>query len=102
MKPDSFRWASGEDHTISYESSPGNKRAFCRTCGSVAPISTSYGAVRVPGGALDDDPGIAPEVILFSKSKAGWCGADAASQVFADAGPREFWSDVVRRVYASG
>ena len=102
VKPDSFRWASGEDHTISYESSPGNKRAFCRTCGSVAPISTAYGAVRVPGGALDDDPGIAPEVILFSKSKAGWCGADAASQVFGDAGPGEFWSDVVRRLYASG
>jgi hypothetical protein len=101
VRRDSFRWVSGEDHRIAYESSPGNERAFCRTCGAVAPIETSYGAVRVPGGALDDDPGLAPEVILFSQSKAGWCAADAASRIFADAGPPEFWSGVVQRLYAS-
>lgn len=105
VKRDSFRWLSGEDRVIAYESSPGNKRAFCGTCGSVAPIATalspaSFGAVRVPGGALDDDPGIAPAAVLFSQSKAGWCAADAASQVFADAGPQEFWGDVIRRLYA--
>jgi hypothetical protein len=102
VRHDSFRWVSGEGEAVAYESSPGNKRAFCRTCGSVAPISTSYGAVRVPGGALDTDPGVAPEVILFSQSKAGWCAADAASQIFADAGPQEFWSGVIRKLYASG
>jgi hypothetical protein len=58
VKRHSFRWLSGEDRVIAYESSPGNKRAFCGTCGSVAPIATSlsptsFGAVRVPGGALD-------------------------------------------------
>ena len=105
VKRDSFRWLSGEDRVIAYESSPGNKRAFCGTCGSVAPIATSvsptsFGAVRVPGGALDDDPGVAPHVVLFSQSKAAWCAADAASQVFANAGPREFWVDVIRRLYA--
>lgn len=100
VRRDSFRWVSGEDHSVAYESSPGNKRAFCRTCGSVAPIPTSYGAVRVPGGALDDDPGAVPEVVLFAGSKAGWCTADEASQTFADVGPPEFWSGVVRKLYA--
>lgn len=98
VRVDSFRWVSGAEHVATYESSPGNQRGFCRTCGSVAPVRTSYGAVRVPGGALDEDPGVAPEVVLFSASKAGWCTLDAAQQTFTDAGPGEFWSGVVRRL----
>ena len=70
--------------------------SFCR---SVAPLRTSYGAVRVPGGALDDDPGIVPGVVLFSGSKAGWCTADEARQVFPDVGPPEFWAGVVGRLF---
>ena len=102
VKRDGFSWISGEDHTVAYESSPGNKRAFCRTCGSVAPIRTSYGAVRVPGGALDDDPGIVPGVVLFADSEAGWCAADAARQRFADMGPAAFWRDIATRLYGTG
>ena len=98
----SFRWVSGEDRVVAYESSPGNRRAFCGTCGSIAPIQTSYGAVRVPGGALDDDPGVVPGIVLFAESKAGWCTADAARQVFADTGPQEFWSGVVRKLLLPG
>lgn len=96
----SFRWVSGADHTVAFESSPGNKRAFCRTCGSVAPIETSYGAVRVPGGALDDDPGVVPDVLLFTRSKAGWCTAGDAREAFADSGPPEFWGSVVSKLYS--
>ena len=102
VKPGGFRWASGEDQVVAYESSPGNKRAFCRTCGSVAPILTAYGAVRVPGGALDDDPGVVPEVVLFAGSKASWCTAREARQIFPDAGPPEFWGGVVRRLHGLG
>jgi len=102
VRRNNFRWLSGADHVAAYESSPGNKRAFCRTCGSVAPIVTSYGAVRVPGGALDDDPGVVPKVVIFAESKAGWCAADDATQVFADAGPREFWTDVIRKLFGGG
>src|SRR4051812_34967952 len=94
-----FRWLSGEDHAVAYESSPGNKRAFCRTCGSVAPSSTPYGAVRVPGGALDDDPGVAPDVMLFADDEATWCTAGDARQRFPDAGPREFWVGVIRKLH---
>ena len=102
VRRDSFRWLSGEGNVVAYESSPGNSRAFCRTCGSVAPIATAYGAVRIPGGALDDDPGVVPEAILFAASRAAWCTADQASHVFVDAGPPEFWSGVVRRLLADG
>jgi hypothetical protein len=97
-----FRWVSGEDRLVAFESSPGNKRAFCGTCGSVAPSPTAYGAVRVPGGALDDDPGVVTDVLLFTGSKAGWCTADLASQRFVDAGPAEFWGGVVRKLYGVG
>jgi hypothetical protein len=99
VRRDSFRWVSGEDRIAAYESSPGNTRAFCRTCGSIVPCRTTYGAVRVPGGALDDDPGVAPGVTLFSRSKVGWCRADAAAETFPDAGPAEFWGGIVRRLH---
>jgi hypothetical protein len=99
VKIGSFRWLSGEDHVAAYESSPGNQRGFCRTCGCVAPLRTSYGAVRVPGGALEEDPGFAPEVVLFTESKAGWCGVDAARDAFPDSGPPELWAGVVRRLF---
>jgi hypothetical protein len=102
VKHGSFRWISGEDHTVAYESSPGNKRAFCRTCGSVAPIATFYGAVRVPGGALDEDPDVAPEVLLFARSRADWCTADEARQTFPDAGPPEFWGSVMQKLHGGG
>ena len=102
VKRDGFRWVSGEDHVAAYESSPGNKRGFCRTCGSIAPLETAYGAVRVPGGALDEDPGVAPEVLLFEGSRAGWCAADAARESFPDTGPAEFWGRMIAKLHGIG
>jgi hypothetical protein len=98
VRPSSFRWLCGADQTVTYESSPGNQRAFCRTCGAIAPIQTAYGAVRVPGGALDDDPGVAPEVLLYTNGRADWCSIDAVRERFVDSGPAEFWGDVIRRL----
>lgn len=56
----------------------------------------------MPGGALDYDPGVVPDVILFAGSKAGWCTADEARQTFPDVGPPEFWRGVVTRLYDGG
>jgi hypothetical protein len=56
----------------------------------------------VPGGALDEDPGVVPEVMLFAGSKASWCTAGEARQTFPDAGPPEFWGGVVRRLHGRG
>jgi hypothetical protein len=86
-----FRWLSGEDKVETFESSPQNVRGRCRTCGSIAPITTNYGAVRVPGGALDADPGVTPDVVIFERSKAEWCGLETATQRFEGSGPPDFW-----------
>jgi hypothetical protein len=99
VKHNAFRRLTGADQVVTYESSPGNKRAFCRTCGAVAPIAAFYGAVRVPGGALDDDPDVAPEVLLFARSKAAWCAVDAARQTFAESGPPELGGRVMKKLY---
>jgi len=98
VRPESFRWLAGEDQVGSFESSPGNRRGFCRTCGSIAPIRTSYGVVRVPGGALDDDPGASPDVSIFVSSKAGWCAVGVDGPTFPDSGPPEFWRDRLSRL----
>ena len=99
VKPQSFRWLVGDDHVATYESSPGNKRGFCKTCGCVAPVHTSYGAVRVPGGALDADPGVKPDIRLYASSRASWCANDAPEYSFDDAGPQEFWRKALMRLY---
>ena len=73
VRPESFRWLSGADQVATYESMPGNQRGFCRRCGCVAPIATNQGVIRVPGGALDEDPGRTVDTLVFKHSKARWC-----------------------------
>jgi hypothetical protein len=102
VKIASFRWLSGADQISTYESSPGNHRGFCGRCGSVAPVRTSYGAIRVPAGALDEDPGVVPEVWIFSGSTVPWCEAEQAEQRFTDSGPQAFWGTVIRRLHGLG
>ena len=99
VKPQSFRWLAGDDNVAAYESSPGNKRGFCRTCGCVVPVQTNYGAVRVPAGAMDTDPGVKPDAVLYSSSRAGWCANDAPEHSFADAGPQAFWNKALMRLH---
>lgn len=100
VKPRSFRLLAGDDHVQTFESSPGNKRGFCKTCGCVAPVSTSYGAVRVPAGALDSDPGVRPNVVLHADSRALWCANEAPEHRFADSGPQEFWRKALAALYS--
>src|SRR5262249_46524777 len=103
-RPDGFKWIKGEaqgaSHEASPEASPGNRRGFCRICGAVAPIATAYGAMRVPGGALDDDPGVRPDVTLFNTSRAEWCSVETPTNAFADAGPQSFWAGVIGQLFA--
>jgi hypothetical protein len=68
-----FEWVQGESLVTFYESSPGNHRGFCRVCGS--PIVTKFDNAAyygVPLGALDDDPGVRPELHVHVASKAPW------------------------------
>jgi hypothetical protein len=66
-----FRWISGDDHLGHYESSPGGKRSFCITCGTVAPLFMGD-MVIVPAGTFDSDPGIRLQRHIFVGSKAPW------------------------------
>jgi hypothetical protein len=69
-----LKWVRGGDLVSFYESSPGNHRGFCRVCGS--PILSKFDAdtsyYSLPLGALDDDPGIRPELHVHIASKASW------------------------------
>jgi hypothetical protein len=69
-----FRLLAGEDLLTFYESSPGNHRGFCRVCGS--PMLTKFDSdsavLSLPLGALDDDPGIRPQLHVHVASKAPW------------------------------
>jgi hypothetical protein len=69
-----FRVVSGEDAISFYESSPGNRRHFCSTCGS--PVFKHFpkppNFVTVRAGTLDSDPGIRPSGHIWVSEKAPW------------------------------
>lgn len=72
IKPERFRWISGEDFIQGYESSPGRQRCFCKECGSPL-VSTHAGVVsEVVVGTVDGDPGTRPREHIFVGSKAPW------------------------------
>lgn len=64
-------WTAGEAGVRRFESSPGFERAFCGRCGGKVPRRPGDGLVRVPAGALDDDPGLrAPSARRFAAAPA--------------------------------
>jgi hypothetical protein len=68
-----FRWQSGKDDCVPYQSSAQGLRSFCRTCGSVTPmLLEGMGMAVVPAGNLQGDPGIRPQMHIFVGSKAPW------------------------------
>ena len=69
---ENFSWMKGAERAVSYESSPGFTRAFCRTCGSVIPVVDDDEDVAMPAGNLESDCGVRPEAHIFVKSKAPW------------------------------
>jgi hypothetical protein len=78
-----FRFTSGEDSTLPYESSPGSRRPFCRRCGSTLLFhSESDDEVWIAAGSLDTDPGCRPGSHIFVASKAPWLHLDDALAKF--------------------
>ena len=90
-----LRWLAGEALVRSYESSPGNWRAFCTRCGSLMPVLEDEGRhAIIPAGSLDDDPGIAPLVHIHCASRAPWYALPADGLPRFDAfPPPEFWPE---------
>jgi hypothetical protein len=97
VSKEEFNWLTGEDLITTFESSPGNQRAFCRVCGSRIPQSNaSWPFVSIPAGSLDGDPNIAPQVNIFTASKAPWCSIDESIPSAPDRGSEEFWAEFMR------
>ncbi len=74
IKTDDLRWVRGEDLVKYFESSPGQHRGFCSTCGSNL-FTRFTAAPHVLGlalGILDDDPGARPVCHVFVDDKAPW------------------------------
>ncbi|MEY9389195.1 hypothetical protein ABIF93_007452 [Bradyrhizobium japonicum] len=70
---DKFRFVSGEDMMVAYESAPGSFRHRCKTCGCLTPGKASYlPTVSIPAGLLDDDPDVRPRLHVFTSSRAPW------------------------------
>ena len=73
-----FHWLSGEDLVETYEAPllvapPPYRRAFCRRCGSPAPmVLEEYPLVILNPGVLDGDPGVQVFRHAFVGQKACW------------------------------
>ncbi len=70
---DKFRFVSGEDMTVTYESTPGAFRHRCKVCGCPTPGRAPYlTTISIPAGLLDDDPSVRPSLHVFTSSRAAW------------------------------
>jgi hypothetical protein len=68
-----FRWISGEDALLNYQSSSQGERSSCSVCGSAVPqMLASHGLALLPAGPLEGDLGITPQAHMFVGSKAPW------------------------------
>ena len=68
-----FRWLSGEDIIVAYESSPGVRLCFCGKSGSHLGAMGDSGKLSwVALGSVTGDPGVRPEAHIFTGSKAPW------------------------------
>ncbi len=65
---------SGEDNLTSYESTPGQTKYFCKTCGSpiMSKTKSKPSQVRIRLGTLTSDIIERPMAHIFTKSKANW------------------------------
>jgi len=69
-----FRLLSGADNLTGFESSPGQTKYFCKTCGSpiLSRTVSKPDQVRVRLGTIDADIVERPEAHIFATSKANW------------------------------
>lgn len=69
-----FKLVKGEDNLETFQSSPGKKRCFCRTCGShvIARFDARPGMLLIRAGSVDGDPGVRPGAHIWVAHKAPW------------------------------
>lgn len=70
-----FRWLSGENLIRRYDK-PDTKRfsvSFCTVCGTRVPHKVREREdMLIPAGLFDADPGVRPDMGIFSGSRAAW------------------------------
>lgn len=74
-----FTIVSGESELTGYEATPGQKKYFCRHCGSpiISRSTNKPDEVRVRIGTIESDISERPQAHIFVTSKANWediCG----------------------------
>ncbi len=69
-----FTFLSGEELLTYYESSPGERRSFCRVCGAnmITKFSQYPDVYGFALGTLDTDPEISIERHVFTRYQAPW------------------------------
>lgn len=69
-----FKFISGENELTAYESSPGQKKYFCKNCGSpiISKNDSSPNKVRIRLGVIESDITERPVAHIFVTSKANW------------------------------
>jgi hypothetical protein len=86
-----FRFTRGAEQVIDYKLSDARffGTAFCKRCGSMVPrVSRERGAVVVPAGSLDVDPGVRPMMQICLASRAPWVEiTDTVTPQFVDLPP---------------
>jgi hypothetical protein len=70
----SFHFIKGEGELSGYESTPGQTKYFCKTCGSpiISKNTTTPNTVRVRLGIIETDISERPTAHIFVTSKASW------------------------------
>ena len=69
-----FEFLAGQENLTGYESSPGQTKFFCKTCGSpiISQTLARPGQVRVRLGSIESDIEERPMAHIFATSKANW------------------------------
>jgi hypothetical protein len=69
-----FRWLSPGDELAEYIDSNGNRRGFCKHCGSSLTFQASGEdtTIDIALGTLDEAPGLSPSAHIHVASKADW------------------------------
>ena len=72
--PDWLTWTKGADQLTSHDVQNSLvRRVFCKTCGTSLPFIAQNGAILVvPTGALNTQPSIAPQEVVFWDKRAHW------------------------------
>jgi len=71
---ESFHFVTGKGELSGYESTPGQTKYFCKTCGSpiISKNTATPNAVRVRLGTIETNISERPSAHIFVTSKANW------------------------------